>query len=116
MLDIDRALYRVGGDVDYLRDLVGIFRAASGALQEQVRQAVACGDAHAVQKAAHLFKAAADIVSAIEIYDSALQLELMAQAGRLQGAGEACEKLEQALTRLSPELAAFENTLWFTEC
>jgi HPt (histidine-containing phosphotransfer) domain-containing protein len=112
ILDIDRALSRVGGDLDFLRELVGIFQAACPALLDNTREAVACGDVHAVERTAHLFKAAADSVSATKIYDAALQLERMAQVGRLQRAPEACQKLERELALLSPRLTAFENALW----
>jgi HPt (histidine-containing phosphotransfer) domain-containing protein len=111
-LDIDRALSRVGGDLDYLLDLVGIFQAACQTLLDDTCEAVACSDADAVERTAHLFKAAADSVSATTIYDAALQLELMAQSGQLQRAQEACQRLEQELARLSPKLAAFENAFW----
>jgi HPt (histidine-containing phosphotransfer) domain-containing protein len=115
VLDIDRALGRVGGDLDFLLELVGIFQAACPALMDNTREAVACGDVDAIERTAHLFKAAADYVSATKSYDAALQLERMAHAGRLQNVQEAFEKLEQELALLSPRLAAFENALWFAE-
>jgi HPt (histidine-containing phosphotransfer) domain-containing protein len=116
ILDADRALFQVGGDFEYLWELVGIIRAACPTLMHNAREAVACGDLMAIERTAHLLSAVAESVSARRTYDAARELELMAQTVGLRCAQEACQKLEEEVIRLTPRLAAFEDALWFAQC
>ena len=115
ILDVERAMSRVGGDIEFLLEMVGIIRAACPTLSEEIRQAMARGDMVAVEKNAYLFRAAAENLSAQQTSSAALQLEKMAQRKALKSTREAWQELERELARLTPRLAAFEDALWFAQ-
>ena len=112
-LDSVAALASVGGDVEFLGKLVGIFRAASPTLLHDIHEALAGGDLQAVEKSAHLMKVAAQSVSAKGAYETALVLETRARYGELGGAQQASQRLEEEIGELKPALAALGNAVGF---
>jgi len=100
VLDETLALSSVGGDREFLAELVGLVQAAWPTLLADIRGGMATGDLPAVQRAARLAKAAARNVSARRAYDSAAQLEAMIVMGDLPAALRARTSLEQEVERL----------------
>ncbi len=93
-------LERVEGDTELLAEIVALFLEDSPGHMEEVRAAVAAGDATALKRAAHTLKGAASNFGAAAVVASALELETMGRAGSLAGAGPACERLGAALVAL----------------
>jgi PAS domain S-box-containing protein len=106
VLDRKQALKRVGGDVEILRELVGLFNADCPRLRAEIRQAVANGDAPRLKLAAHTLKGAVGNFGARATAEAAQRLEALGKQGDLTGAGEAAAVLEEELERLLPALAA----------
>ena len=100
VFDHTLALSSVGGDGEFLSELVGLIHAALPAVLADIREGLAVGDLRAVGKNARLARAAAEYVSARETYKSALQLESMVGMEDFQGVQRATASLEQEVKRL----------------
>jgi HPt (histidine-containing phosphotransfer) domain-containing protein len=111
IVDSSAALSSVGDDVEFLGELVGIFRAASRTLLRDIHEALAGGDLQEVEKSAHLVKVAAQSVSAKRVYEAALALERRARYAELAGAQQASRTLEEIVEELNPALAALGNAI-----
>jgi HPt (histidine-containing phosphotransfer) domain-containing protein len=104
---LDRAgiLERFEGDTDLLREVVQLFLAECPRRMADLRQALAQGDADALQCAAHSLKGSAGNFNAEAVVAAAGRLEMMGRLGDLTGARDACAVLEQEITRLTGALA-----------
>jgi two-component system, sensor histidine kinase and response regulator len=99
-----KALDRIGGDEDLLRDLCHIFLEESPKLLQQLQQAIAAGDANAVMRAAHSLKGEAGYLGADGTSHAARQLEEMGHNKDLSRAGDAIATLEREIAGLHLEL------------
>lgn len=100
------ALERIGGDEELLRELCQIFLGEYPKLLDKVREAIAAGNADAVQRAAHSLKGEVSYLGAPSATEIARLLEDMGRAKDLSRAPETLISLEQALTILH---SAIEN-------
>jgi PAS domain S-box-containing protein len=110
-LDREAALERLGGDVNLLSELASLFLGNSDSMLAKIREASACGDALALERAAHALKGSVGNFAAEEAYQAALDVEYHARQGLLTGAAEACERLERAMVRLRPCIEALAETV-----
>jgi two-component system, sensor histidine kinase and response regulator len=101
------ALERAGGDVDLLKEIVGVFLTECPQWIAEVKDAVAVRDPSRLQRIAHTIKGAVDNCGASGAYDAALRLERMGREGDLRGAEQASSALESEFLRVSPVLTAF---------
>lgn len=106
VFDVGEALKSVGGDREYLTEVVGLTQAAWPTLLTDIRNGVSRGDLGAVEIGARLAKAAALNVSAKRAYKCALQLYRIACKRDLQAALSAIAALEQEVEMLRFRLAA----------
>jgi len=95
VFDVRAALSSVGGDREYLAELVGLVNAAWPTVLGDIREGMSRGDLRTVEASARLAKSAARNVSAKRAYECALQLETAASRGDLVDAQGAMEKLER---------------------
>ena len=109
VFDRTSALASVGGDREFLSELVGLFQAAWPTLQGLIRAGLAEGNLHAVERSARLVKAAANNVSAKKISESASTLEIIAHEGALEAARAACATLEGEVVKITPYLTPLRN-------
>ncbi len=107
-LDESVALGRVGGDVELLREVVGLFLDDYPQSLELIRQAVAQGDQSSLERHAHSLKGSVSTFGAQEAFDAAQALEKQGRTGDLSSAAEGLARLEQALIHLRPELEALQ--------
>jgi len=110
VFDATRALSSVGGDSEFLTEVVGLIRAAWPTLLADIRRALAMGDIVAVERTARLAKAAARNVSAKRAYDSAVQLETLISVRDLPAAQRASTTLEQEVEKLQVVLSTLEKS------
>ena len=110
VFDAALALNSVGGDSEFLTEVVGLIRAALPTLLADIRRALAMGDLRAVERTARLAKAAARNVSAKRAYDSAVQLETLVGMKDLPAAQKASTSLEQEVEKLQVVLSTLENS------
>ena len=104
------ALSSVGGDRDFLAEVVGLVQAAWPTLLADIREGLERGNLSAVGMTARLAKAAARNVSAKRAYESAVKLEAMAAIGNLEAARGASKSLEREVERLQAVLPTPEHS------
>jgi hypothetical protein len=100
VFDVGLALSSVGGDSEFLTEVVGLIHAAWPTLLADIREEMALGDLPAVGRTVRLAKAAARNVAASRAYDSAVQLETMIGMGDLRAAQGAFASLEREVEAL----------------
>jgi HPt (histidine-containing phosphotransfer) domain-containing protein len=105
-LDRQLALSRVGGDLDLLREIAGLFLDECPRALLEIHQAVAGADASKLENAAHSLKGSVANFGASAAVAAAFRLEQMGRAQQLVEAPEALRALELALTTVCAELAA----------
>jgi two-component system, sensor histidine kinase and response regulator len=105
------ALGRIDGDEELLQEMCQIFLENSPKLLQQLRQAVAAGDADGVARAAHSLKGESGYLSASRTAQAARQLEEMGHNKDLSGAGEVLAVLERELASLQLDLKAQAGAL-----
>lgn len=116
ILDTTAALAGVGGDPEFLSELLGIFRAASPTLLHDIREALLRVDLPALANAAHLVRVTAQNVAARRVYVAATLLEKMATCGELEGARQASSMLEEEMGHLKSALTALANPVGCSRC
>jgi HPt (histidine-containing phosphotransfer) domain-containing protein len=99
-------LARVGGDEQIVHELCAVFLADAPQRLAVIADAVAAGDAGALQKAAHAFRGAASVFDAADVVAAARRIERLAAAGRLQDGRRAWPELEARGRALIDEIRA----------
>jgi two-component system, sensor histidine kinase and response regulator len=100
------ALERLGWDEELFAEVADLFRTDAPRMMEEIRQAIAAGDAVGVRRSAHGLKGSAGYVGGGPTVTAALALEEMAAAGDLTTAPMAADSLEREIDRLTTALAA----------
>ncbi len=108
-LDESVALSRVGGDVELLREVIGLFLDDYPQSLDMIRDAVARGDQSSLERHAHSLKGSVSTFGAQEAFDAALALEKQGRTGDLAEAQDGLHRLEHALATLRPELEALQT-------
>ena len=103
-LDESIALTRVGGDVELLCEVIGLFLDDYPHSLEKIREAVHAGDSSGVEQHAHSLKGSVSIFGAQEAVEAAFSLEKQGRSGDLTTAADSLKRLEHALANLKPEL------------
>jgi len=116
ILDRTAALAGVGGDREFLSELLGIFRAAWPTLLHDIREALVMGDLPALANAAHLVRVTAQNVAARRVYVAATLLEEMATCGELKGARETFSRLEEEMDHLKSALTTLASAVGRSPC
>ena len=104
-LDTKKALERVGGDTELLKEIVPLFLKELPQLLTNLREAVASGDAKALEGAAHTLKGVVGNIGAQPPFEVALKLEMMGREANLAEAAPAYRRLENELNRLKSAIA-----------
>ena len=100
VFNVSLALSSVGGDQEFLTEMVGLTQAAWPTLLANIRGGLTRGDLPTVEKTARLAKAAARYVSARRAYESALKLEAVAGKRDLPATQAASVDLEREVELL----------------
>jgi HPt (histidine-containing phosphotransfer) domain-containing protein len=109
--DHTQALSSVGGDREALTEVVGLMQAAWPSLLADIRKSVTKEDLSAVKMAARLAKAAARNLSARRAYESARELETMAEKEDLPAVRRTSENLELEVELLQLALSMLGDSL-----
>jgi len=104
VVDQETLLERVGGDLEFLRQVIEVFFDTWPAHLERMRQAIALHDSGQLQEAAHALKGAAGGLQAMAAYEAALHLERIGRSGEMAGAESALARLEEEVRQLSAVL------------
>jgi len=108
-LDESVALSRVGGDVELLHEVIGLFLDDYPHSLEAIRDAVVRGDQTSLERNAHSLKGSVSTFGAQEVFEAAFALEKQGRSGDLSAAPAGLERLERALGHLRPELEALQS-------
>jgi len=105
-LVFDRAemLDRLGGDVEFLDDVLGVFLDESPKMMDAARGAVHEGDARRVERSAHTLKGALMNIAAEPAAELAARLETLGREESLDECPRVLAALETAITRLERTL------------
>ena len=101
-----RLLDSLGEDVDFLSELVEAYLASSPGLFASMQQAIATGDAPALQRAAHSLKSGSANFGALAFAAQCKELEDMGKMGALIEARDTCNTLEIAYAEVAAALEA----------
>jgi two-component system, sensor histidine kinase and response regulator len=108
-VDWGAALYRVGGDRDLLRELIGLFLEQCPSWLRDLQDAVATANAPKLKATAHALKGSLGSLGVRSAYETALRLETLGRAGTTAGADAVLAVLGQEMRSLEPKLKAFAN-------
>jgi two-component system sensor histidine kinase/response regulator len=101
-VDIEAAMKIFGGDDDLLREAVGLFLEEDYPQQiKLLREGIERKDADAVKAAAHSIKGAVRSLGGMVLGDIALRLEELGREGKLKGARELANKLEDEINHFA---------------
>jgi HPt (histidine-containing phosphotransfer) domain-containing protein len=109
ILDEAGLLEEYDGDLELLQELLDAFYEESPQILQQLKTAIADGDAPAVGTAAHTLKGGSGNFFAVASFESALALEMMGKNNNLDTAPQQYEKLEIELDRLRGALEGIIN-------
>jgi HPt (histidine-containing phosphotransfer) domain-containing protein len=107
VIDRAEALERVEGDVDLLRELVGLFLEDVPARIAEIRDAIERRDAGGLRSGAHSLKGAAANLSARAVSEAAQRLEIAGRDQDFTHVESAYAVLITEIDRLTHELAEF---------
>ena len=107
-LDESLALSRVGGDIDLLKEVIGLFLDDFPQALENIRSAVVSRDPAALEHQAHSLKGAVSTFGAQRAFEAALALERQGRSKDLTSVENGLCQLEDALHALVPELQAIQ--------
>jgi CheY-like chemotaxis protein/HPt (histidine-containing phosphotransfer) domain-containing protein len=107
LFDGEQALASVDGDMELLRDVVGLFMEECPGIMAEMRDAINGGDARRLNRAAHALKGSVGNFGARNAFDVALRLEMMGKNDKLNGAGEEFILLADEMERLTKALEEF---------
>ena len=100
VLDKAALMSRIGGDFEFLADMLTVYDEDRRTLTSQMRDALSRQDGVALADAAHSLRGLAQNLSADAVSEAARMLEEMAQKGEFDAAEEALLFLETEATRL----------------
>jgi HPt (histidine-containing phosphotransfer) domain-containing protein len=101
----------MGGDAEFVADLIGQFVADTPALVEAARAGLASGEVDEVRRAAHTLKSNAATFGAGELQARSKALEEAARAGALDGASERIGAIASELERVRTALQEIARDL-----
>lgn len=104
VIDHAALLAGVDGDRRLLSELVRLFLADCPQGLAKIKNAIRCGDAGALGRAAHTLKGSVGNFATKNAFAAAERLEIMGRDGDLDNAGKAFMTLESELARLTEEL------------
>ena len=99
-----KLLDSLGGDVDFLKELIDAYLDSTPGLFVAMRQAAAAGDGAALQRAAHSLKTGSANMGALALAVLCKQLEDMGRSGALVGAEERIDAAEAAYDEVAQAL------------
>ncbi len=103
----EAVLAKVGGDMEFLEELIGVLVKSSDRDLQKIEEAVANGDMEALKRSAHSLKGAVGNFFAANAQDAAFKLERIAEEGKAEEAGLAVAALKEEINRLIVKIREF---------
>ncbi len=108
---LDRVLESVGGDTEFLAELLATYFEDSPRQIAAMRAALAAGSAEDLRRAAHSLKSNSANFGAMILSQQCKDLEAMAKAGRLDGAAACIDEIDIAYDKARTALVATSEGL-----
>ncbi|HWA99485.1 MAG TPA: Hpt domain-containing protein [Pirellulales bacterium] len=110
LMDIEAALWRLGGDRSLLGDVIQFYMEDAPGLLDQVRRGVESRSAQEIERAAHSLKGLSASFSADRAVNAARRLETIGRTNDLATAPDACKTLEIEVTALMNALRELQKS------
>ena len=104
VFDLSRALEVVDGNIELFKEVANLFLENLSDHIAQIREAIARGDAKAVERATHSLKSSVSNFGANRAFEAVYRLELMGKEARLTETDAALSELEGELKELEAEI------------
>jgi CheY-like chemotaxis protein/HPt (histidine-containing phosphotransfer) domain-containing protein len=108
---LTRLVASVGGDPDFVAELLDEFGVDSPKMLGEARDGLASGDADVVRRAAHTLKSNASTFGAVTLSSLCAELEVAAKEGVLAGASELLSRIESEYELVIAELRIARDQL-----
>jgi HPt (histidine-containing phosphotransfer) domain-containing protein len=105
VLDVEKALDMIGGDMDLLKEILGMFSADVARKLADLQQGLAISDAAMAKRAGHTLKGAASNICAESVRKVACEIEQLAAQGDLKSVAEKMPSLQAELAKLEAAIA-----------
>jgi HPt (histidine-containing phosphotransfer) domain-containing protein len=106
-INLDLVRRRIPSGDDDIRQVAELLRDQCPVVMDEIRQALAAGDAKTVRRGAHTLKGSADVFGATYVVNAAQHVEQIAARGELEQASEALSELAKQVAQLESALAEF---------
>ncbi|MBD3181523.1 PAS domain S-box protein [Candidatus Poribacteria bacterium] len=103
-IDKNDVMERVDGDMELLSDMIEIFMEEYPSLLAEIKQAIDNKDNKSLEYSAHSLKGSVGNFGSQEVFDAALNLEIIGRNGNLSEAPAVLENLKSKLKQLEPAL------------
>jgi HPt (histidine-containing phosphotransfer) domain-containing protein len=106
---LDRLVDSLGGDTDFLGELLGTYFDDSPRQIAAMWAAVSAGDAEGLRRAAHSLKSNSANFGALALSAECMELEMMGKAGVLEGAADKIAVIAADYEQVRAALAAIQR-------
>ncbi len=100
VFDQEAALERVGGDMEFLKELIELFKSDYPAKLAQLSKGLREKDFKTISETGHSLKSASGNLSLTRVYDLSFKIEGMGRKGKIQGIEKAYNELEEELGKI----------------
>ena len=94
------ALERVGGDTEFLKELIELFRSDYPEKLAQLSKGIKEEDYKTIKETAHNIKSASGNLSLTRVYDLSFKIEGMGKESKIKNIEKAYNKLEEELGKI----------------
>jgi two-component system sensor histidine kinase/response regulator len=108
---IDGMREMVGGDDEFLADLIDTFLRDAPRMLSEMRQALEAGDAEVLRRVAHSLKSNSDSFGATALGDLCRELERMGKANALEGADALIARADAEFVRVQAAIETVRRGL-----
>lgn len=108
--DLEQALGYMDGDRTLFQELVGVFLEESVKQLKEIKEAIARGDCHLVERTSHSIKGSLSTFAAKRATEAARTLEFLGRDGKIEEFPQAMKNLEHELSLLREALIKVSST------
>ena len=100
VFDQESVLERVGGDMEFLKELIELFRSDYPQKMAQLLRGIKEEDFKIISETAHSIKSASGNLSLTRVYDLSFKIEIMGKESKIQDIEKVYKELEEELGKI----------------
>jgi len=100
VFDQESVLERVGGDMEFLKELIELFRSDYPQKMAQLLRGIKEEDFKIISETAHSIKSASGNLSLTRVYDLSFKIEIMGRESKIQDIEKVYKELEEELEKI----------------